>query len=48
MLGIDTNICKGFEIIAGDWPTDVKLSADGDILTILNILFLYLQLACFL
>lgn len=39
MCGIDTNICIGFEIIAGDGPTDVKLSVDGDILTtgILNI-----------
>lgn len=38
--GSDTNICKGLEMIAGDQLTDVKLSADGDILTtgILNIL----------
>lgn len=37
--GVDTNICRGFEIITADWPTDVKLPADGDMLTFLiNIL----------
>lgn len=41
MRGVGTNICKGFDIITADWPTDVKLPADGDILTILtNILSL--------
>lgn len=39
MRGGDTNICRGFEIITADWPTDVKLPADGDLLTLLiNIL----------